>query len=72
MRANTFRFEDRWTAEFLIPWSDLGQQGPPPHGTVWRLDVARTHTLNQSDISRWANPTASNHAAEHFGYIKFE
>jgi len=72
MRANTFRFEDRWTAEFLIPWSDLEQQGQPPPGTVWRLDIARTHTLNQSDISRWANPTASNHAAEHFGYIKFE
>ena len=71
-RSNISRSDDHWIAELLIPWSDFDRQGPPPAGTVWRLDIARTHTLNKSDISRWASPAISNHAAEHFGYIRFE
>ncbi|MGN0867190.1 MAG: glycoside hydrolase domain-containing protein [Oligosphaeraceae bacterium] len=61
----------RWTAEFSIPFQDLG--GEPEEGSEWRMQmgVCRTTTTKQGGISGWVAVPETRRFKDGYGIIRF-
>ncbi|HTE16945.1 MAG TPA: carbohydrate-binding family 9-like protein, partial [Armatimonadota bacterium] len=63
-----------WIAEVALPFSDLGLQGPPAPGTVWRANFYRIERGPITEFTAWS-PTYADPADFHvpacFGELVF-
>ena len=60
---------DAWTAEFSIPWADIG--GPPQPGQVWRANFTRHRIVGPPKFSEWSNTGPAARKPHLFGYLRF-
>lgn len=66
--VRTKRLEDRWEAEFYIPFSTLGNT--PEVGHIWRMNILRS-TVSNSELAAWSCPFGRLDDVSRFGEVVF-
>jgi len=69
-RAKTHVYEDRWTVEICLPYSDL-QMPPVPGKSLWRLCVTRYQWTTGKFVGNTSSPGGNNNNPSAFGYLSF-
>jgi hypothetical protein len=69
-QVKTHKADDRWFAEMVIPFKNLGLSGPPSSGTKWGVNMGRTRPAPESSWS-WTRGYGF-HAPALFGTWIFE
>ena len=69
-RAKTHVYEDRWTVEVCLPYSDL-QMPPVPGKSLWRLCVTRYQWTTGKFVGNTSSPGGNNKDTSAFGYLSF-
>ena len=69
-RAKTHVYEDRWTVEICLPYSDL-QMPPVPGKSLWRLCVTRYQWTTGKFVGNTSSPGGNNNDTSAFGYLSF-
>ena len=52
IQAAAFTGEDYWSAEFALPWADVG--GPPEPGATWAANCCRERKVGGGELSSWS------------------
>jgi len=68
IQAAVFKGEDYWSAEFALPWVDLG--GPPAPGEIWRGNFCRERKV-KDELSSWSCSHGRFTTPVHFGELVF-
>ena len=69
-RAKTHVYDDRWTVELCLPYSDL-QMPPDPGKSLWRLCVTRYQWTTGKFVGNTSSPGGNNKDTSAFGYLSF-
>ena len=69
-RAKTHVYDDRWTVEVCLPYSDL-QMPPEPGKSLWRLCVTRYQWTTGKFVGNTSSPGGNNKDPSAFGYLAF-
>ena len=69
-QSRTKVLPDRWICEMRIPIKALAEKKPVA-GTIWRLNLYRCDRANNAFLAWSPTMTASFHAPEKFGWLKF-
>ena len=69
-RAKTHVYDDRWTVEVCLPYSDL-QMPPDPGKSLWRLCVTRYQWTTGKFVGNTSSPGGNNNNTSAFGYLSF-
>ncbi len=69
-RAKTHVYDDRWTVEICLPYSDL-QMPPVPGKSLWRLCVTRYQWTTGKFVGNCSSPGGNNNNTSAFGYLSF-
>lgn len=68
-QVKSARRSDGWTAEFAIPFSELGIT--PAKGLVWGLNVCRNRVAGSQELSAWSPTPKGFGKPDRFGKILF-
>jgi hypothetical protein len=69
-QSKTRVLPDRWICEMRIPIKALAESKPTA-GTIWRINLYRCDRANNAFLAWSPTMTASFHAPEKFGWLKF-
>ena len=70
-KAAVKRLEDRWTAEIVVPFSDLGLTGAPVNNVVPVSLARRRYAGGELEQMTWAQPDPRSRTAEGFRPVLF-